>query len=210
MNRSFNDIALSVLNQIPPDSRFNAEDARRIVAHQELLLSLEPGLIRGFYDVLLAHAPFRAVFEEGERPAREETLRHWWRRTIGGPFDDEYWAWQALVGLVHVKRGVKNAMMIGMWRWLLAWLGDRLTGTVEADEARALLASFGRLSSTVQALTAESYMEHYLATLLRMTGFKQSLLDRLVGVEIDRLLNEKRDAWINSTLSRDRPTAPIH
>jgi hypothetical protein len=209
MNRSFDDIARTVLSQIPPVCRFSDKDARLISDYNSLLLTLEPELVQGFYDVLLAHEATRSVFAEGERPDREATLRHWWRRTVNGPFDDEYWAWQALVGLVHVKRGVKNAMMIGMWRWLLTWLGERLAGMLEEREAQELLDSFGRLASTVQALTAESYMEHYLATLLRMTGFKEALLKRLISVEIDRLLDEKREAWISTTVHSD-VRVPIH
>jgi hypothetical protein len=209
MNRSFDDIAQTVLSHIPPDCRFNDKDARLISDYKNLLLGLETELVQGFYDVLFSHVPTRELLVEGERPAREETLRHWWRRTVSGPFDDEYWAWQTLVGLVHVKRGVKNAMMMGMWRWMLSWLGERLSGMMEEREAHELLTSFGRLSSTVQALTAESYMEHYLATLLRMTGFKASLLNRLIGVEIDRLLDEKRQSWISSTMHPDIQ-APIH
>lgn len=39
-------------------------------------------VVQGFYDTLFAHPPTRAIFREGERPAREKTLRDWYLRTV--------------------------------------------------------------------------------------------------------------------------------
>lgn len=185
----------TILQQIPPCSRFSDEDSAVVLRHQALLLALEPDLVQGFYDTIYAHEPLRAVMQSDDRVAREGTLRQWWQRTITGPFDERYWTWQVLVGLIHVKRGVKNPMMMGMWAWLLTWLRERLTTSVTDSEALRILGSFERLAITVQALTSESYLEHYLKVLQRMTGFKPALLERLVQTEIDQLIAETKDAW---------------
>jgi hypothetical protein len=44
-------------------------------------------------------------------------LRDWWKRTIEGPVDEDYWAWQAYVGLIHVKRGWKGMREVSRVRW---------------------------------------------------------------------------------------------
>lgn len=181
-------ITRAILEQMPPIVRFRLDDAQLIMAHQQLLLGLEGKLVVGFYDTLFAHAPTKAIFKDGERPAREQTLRDWWRRTLSGPFDGNYWTWQALVGLIHVKRKVKNPMMIAMWGWLLQTLRQELGGQLPAGTLEPLLDSFTRLAATVQALTAESYLEHYIKALCEATGFEPELLDRLVSNEIDTLL----------------------
>ena len=189
----------TILDQLPPTSRFDEKDAALVLSHQQLLLGLESELVQGFYDTIYAHAPLRAVLASDDRSAREATLRQWWQRTVTGPFDERYWTWQVLVGLVHVKRGVKNPMMLGMWGWLLAWLRKTLATSLDESEATQVLVSFERLAVTVQALTSESYLEHYLKVLQQSTGFKPALLERLVNTEIDQLLAETRAAWNQSS-----------
>ena len=185
---SLADVAKDIFAQMPPATRFTDEDGRILFAYRKLLLSLESKVVQGFYDTLFAHPPTRAIFSDHERPAREHTLRTWWRRTVRGPFDDKYWEWQALVGLVHIKRKVKNPMMIGMWGWLLTTLDRELESQLSSTQAKQVMDSFKRLATTAQALTAESYLENYLAALCEATAFPPSLLNRFVETQVDDLL----------------------
>lgn len=189
---SLTDIANGIIAQMPPSTRFNDQDARLLFSHRKLLLSLESKLVQGFYDTLFAHPPTRAIFSDHERPAREQTLRTWWRRTIRGPFNDQYWEWQALVGLVHIKRKVKNPMMIGMWGWLLTILEGELEKQLNSTQVRQIMDSLKRLAATVQALTAESYLENYLAALCEATAFPLNLLERFVETQVDDFLKAAR------------------
>ena len=185
---SLADVAKDIFAQMPPATRFTDEDGRILFAYRKLLLSLESKVVQGFYDTLFAHPPTRAIFSDHERPAREHTLRTWWRRTVRGPFDDKYWEWQALVGLVHIKRKVKNPMMIGMWGWLLTTLDRELESQLSSTQAKQVMDSFKRLATTAQALTAESYLENYLAALCEATAFPPNLLNRFVETQVDDLL----------------------
>lgn len=182
------DMTKKILEQMPPSTRFSDADYLVVAKHRQVLLSLEEAVVQGFYDTLFAHAPTKAIFHEGERPAREQTLRDWWRRTLKGPFDDEYWTWQTFVGLIHIKRGVKNPMMIAMWGWALTTLRQGLQNQLSHDDLKQLMASLERLAATTQALTAESYLENYLTALTKSTGFSPMLLDRFVENEVDELL----------------------
>lgn len=185
-------ITNKIIQQMPPATRFNEADAQLIQAHSEQLLTLEEALVQGFYDTLYQHPTTSEIFDVDERAAREDTLRNWWQRTVNGSFDEHYWNWQALVGLIHVKRKVKNPMMIAMWGWILQTLKTELAAQMDAEALGQLHNSFVRLAATVQALTAESYLEHYKQALQQATGFKESLLERLVENEVDKLLEDTR------------------
>ncbi|MCB0035317.1 MAG: hypothetical protein KDE51_14895 [Anaerolineales bacterium] len=177
-----------IIGQMPPTTRFRQEDVKVIGAHKDFLLSLEDKIVAGFYDTLFNHAPTKAIFVEGERPDREQTLRNWWQRTLNGPFDASYWTWQTLVGLIHIKRKVKNPMMIAMWGWVLNTLRSELSQHCSAEEVTKVMDSFERLAATIQALTAESYLENYINALSTATGFNMELLQRMVNTEVEDLI----------------------
>ncbi|CAB4244665.1 Globin domain [Methylacidimicrobium sp. AP8] len=171
---------------MPPAARFTAEDEALLIRFAPSLAELEERLIRGFYDVLFGHPETARILSTGERSEREKALRRWWSRTLQGPFDARYWQWQAAVGLVHIRQNVTNPMMIGMWGWLLNALQGELLETLRLlpHEAARLMEAFHRLAATAQALTAESYLRHYLIVLSRSTGVSTELIDRLVAVEL--------------------------
>jgi hypothetical protein len=164
-------IAQEIWGQLPPTARFRPlEDAKVLARHAPLMETWTEELVKGFYDTLFGHPPTRAVFREGERPAREKTLRDWYLRTLRGPFNGQYFAWQALVGLVHVRRGVTNAMMASMWNWFTEQVAQRARQALPEEEARALEDAWRRLAFTVMALIAEEYLGAYLEALALSEG----------------------------------------
>ncbi|GLV49047.1 hypothetical protein TJA_21500 [Thermus sp. LT1-2-5] len=167
----FYQIAQEIWSQLPPSARFRPlEDGKVLARYAPLMEGWTEDLVQGFYDTLFGHPATRKVFREGERPAREKTLRDWYLRTLRGPFNGQYFAWQALVGLVHVRRGVTNAMMAAMWNWLVEEVGRRARGHLSLEEARALEDAWRRLAFTVMALIAEEYLEAYLEALALAKG----------------------------------------
>ena len=188
------DLTRAIIEKIPPVQRFGPQDAELLLKHATTLKALEDDLVKGFYDTIQSHPPMAAIIANGARSDREKTLRHWWQRTLNGPFDDKYWAWQSLVGMVHIKVGVKNPMMMGMWGWVVSWLQQQMrSGALgSTEQGLTILDSFGRLVMTAQALTAESYLSNYLETLIRTTGFKPALLERMASNEINRMIAEAR------------------
>ncbi|VVM07977.1 protoglobin domain-containing protein [Methylacidimicrobium tartarophylax] len=186
MSTSLAEITESILAQLPPSTRFSSEDEALLLRLAPALAPLEDLLAKGFYDTLFAHPPTSAVFSSGERAEREMALRRWWRRTLEGPFDARYWQWQAAVGLIHIRRGVSNPMMLAMWGWILNALQGALLERVKLppQEVARPMEALHRLAATVQALTAESYLHHYLLALSHSTGVSIDLVHRLVAVEL--------------------------
>jgi len=189
------ELTRSIIDSIPAQQRFSAADEALLMQHKAALLALEDELVKGFYDEIEANPSINALLGDGARAKREETLRRWWQRTLAGPIDDQYWAWQALVGVVHIKVGVKNPMMMGMWRWILARLRERVTADVVGSEEAVtqVMDCVERLALTTQAITAESFLLNYLETVIRLTGFKPALLERMFKTEINLVLAEARE-----------------
>jgi len=182
-------IAQEIWSQLPPQARFHpVEDGKVLARHRPFLEGLTEDLVQGFYDTLFAHPPTRAIFREGERPLREKTLRDWYLRTLAGPFNGQYFAWQALVGLVHARRGVTNAMMTGMWGWVTERVAQRAQEALPPEEARALEGAWRRLAFTVSALISEEYLDAYLEALAEALGREPQDFRRLAQEEAARLL----------------------
>ena len=181
-----------IIQQIPECVRFNDEDAQALIRNKEILLTLEDGLVAGFYDSVYGYDITRAVFTDDERPAREQTLREWYRRSLNGPFNDQYWQWQTFVGLVHIKRKVNNAMVSGMWGWILTYLSENALKHLDATEAFAVIKALHALQSSVMALISESYLRNMFVAVDKASGINEALLMRLVNMEIDEMLDDAR------------------
>ena len=188
------DIARAARDQLPPACRFTPEDALVISDHTQVLLALEKDVVKAFYDTLFAHGPTAAVFVEGERPDREITLVQWWRRTVIGPLDDRYFDWMAMVGLVHVIRGVSNPMMLAMAEFTVSFVAEKAAeAEIEKDDADRLVEAFRRLASTVGAIITCGYDQAVVAALYNVAGMPEALLRRLRNQEIAEALTIARE-----------------
>ena len=190
---SMRDIAREAMGQMPPGCQLQRSDGEIIARHRDLLLGLERELVTGFYDTLFAHGVTAAVFAEGERPTREDTLGAWWRRTVRGPLDDDYFAWMALVGLVHVIREVSNPMMLAMTEYVRTMVADQArTALADPHERGLLVDAFGRLASTVGAVITYAYDHAVASALFEVAGMPAPLLRRLRNAEVAAALKAAR------------------
>lgn len=191
---SVTEIARQAVEQMPPACRFRPEDAQVIYEHKELLLGLEREVVQGFYDTVYGHGPTAAIFVEGERPDREATLSHWWRRTVNGPLNDQYFAWMATVGLVHVLRGVQNPMMLAMTDWTVGVLADNVAhAAIGQTDGERLVEAFRRLASTVGAIITLGYDQAVVDALYNVAGMPEALLRRLRDQEVASALERARE-----------------
>lgn len=177
------EIARQAMEEIAQEARFRPEDHQVLLKHKDKLLAITDDLIKTFYDSLFATPSTRKVFHEGERPEREKTLRDWWKRTIEGPVDEDYWAWQAYVGLLHVKRAVTNPMMLAQ-AFLIKNVVRRNVNEPEVLEA------MNRLLGTVAAIIAYSYEKVQLLSIEETTGIGQDLVRTNVRLGVEKLLED--------------------
>ncbi|MGQ9735644.1 MAG: protoglobin domain-containing protein [Thermaceae bacterium] len=186
--------AQAIFDQLPPEARFRFEDGKTIAQHRDFLLSLGGGIVKGFYNTLFAHPTTRRIFREGERPRLEKTLAHWWRRTVEGPFNAQYFAWQTLVGLVHLSRGVTSAMMTSMWGFIVDYVAERAKEALGEEEARRLEKAIRRLGITVTALIGEGYLQAHLEALSQKLEKSLEDLIAIARGETEELLRKMRSA----------------
>jgi len=177
------EIARQAIEDMALEARFRPEDHQVLLKHKDKLLALTDELVKTFYDTLFATPSTRKVFHEGERPAREKTLVDWWQKTVEGPVDEEYWAWQAYVGLIHVKRVVTNPMMMGQ-----AFMIEDLVRTHLDDPEVA--GAIRRLMATVAAIIAYGYEKAQLLSIEETTGISQELIKTNVRVGVEKLLED--------------------
>lgn len=186
-------LAERAIEEMPPVSRLRAQDSETIGRHQDALLALETDLIRGFYDTVYGHPNTAAVFTGDERHDREQTLSEWWRRTVSGPLDEDYFAWMALVGLVHVIRRVSNPMMLSMVNYVRQSVVDQSQAwPIDPADRHALAGAFGRLSAQVGAVITYSYDHAVVDALFNAAGMPPALLERLRDQEVSSTLSQAR------------------
>jgi hypothetical protein len=182
------EIRKEIMNLIPPATRFSAADAAVIARHRDLLASWGPEIVKSFYDVLYQHAPTAAVFKDGERPAREDTLANFWRRVLEGPIDDKFFDWMTFVGLVHVLRKVKNPMMLAAWSHIMREINTRAATQLDPAARAELDESFTRLGATITSLVADTYLKG----IAEATGTSLALLETLASQQAEDLVAQAR------------------
>lgn len=193
---SIQEITARIIADMPAQTRFGADDAKVIAKHRVLLLQLEDTITQGFYDVLYSHPQTYEILKNDDRSNRENVLRTWWGETLSGRFDDPYWEWQVIVGLVHIKHKVSNPMLISMWGWLLKTLNNELKTKLPEAEHTEVMNAFGRLAATIQALTAESVLVNNMKAITDATGFNTKLLSRLVVMQIDGMIMQSKESYL--------------
>lgn len=176
-----------ILRDCLPQTAITDADRSTIAEHRDFLLGIEDALVQMFYDTLYAHGATAAVFIDGERPAREATLRDWWGRTVTTPLDDRYLTWMALVGVVHIRRKVTNPMMLTMFNLVAEFVHRAALAELGAERAERLRQAFSHLAATVTSVISESYTKGYLHALQNLAGLDPKLVDRMLLIEVREL-----------------------
>jgi hypothetical protein len=187
-----NQMVDSILATIVPAALPRPEDHETLARNRAWLLGMENELVALFYDTLYAYPVTATVFVDGERPDREQTLRGWWQRTVGAPIDMEYFRWMAFVGIVHIKRGVTNPMMLSMLQVVSEHVVVVARIALGEAEAVKLQQAFARISTTVGSIISEAYTIGYLGALEDLAGLDPKLTARMLAMEVKRIEAEGR------------------
>lgn len=184
-----------ILSEMVPEARVTEADEATLGHNLSFLLGIEDVLIERFYDALFAHRQTAAVFDLDERAAREQTLRTWWRRTVSGPLDSGYWSWMGLVGVVHIRRGVRNPMMLSMMAFVQDVVQhEAVAADLPPEQVEALRLAFSHVASTASAVISESYTQSYVGALQALGGLNPKLLANMLSIEIQAIEDSGRAA----------------
>lgn len=176
-----------IVRMVSQLTSFEPADGERIHQHRDLLLSWIDEIVQAFYDRVFSCAESAAIFHSDERPAREKTLAAWLVRTFSEPIDEDYWAWQWYVGLIHIKRRVSNPMMISMMAQIQTLVDRKAIAALGTEEGMALASSLHKVNAIVTALVSEGYTIGSMEAIARSTGMSIDL----VKINIDTVIDDQ-------------------
>jgi len=114
--------------------------------------------VKMFYDILFENAHTRVVFREGERPAREETIRIWYLQVVSGEFDEQFWLAQWQVGKRHIERRIFNSYMLGMMHQTQRFFLEKCMATFEREQGLNVFNAFKRVTDIAAGIIVEGYL----------------------------------------------------
>ena len=142
-------------------TKFSDDDRRVLQEAAGQTQSWVDEFVRMFYDTLFAFPFTRDVFHEGERPAREQTMRVWYLRITSGELDDQFWEDQWQVGLRHINRQVLNSYMFGMMHRVHQFFLDKCLTHFGPEKGLRIFQAFKRVTDITSGLIAEGYHSTY-------------------------------------------------
>ncbi len=148
--------------------------------------------VQAFYDTLYSYESTATVFKEGERSDREETLRQWYLTVTSGEIDEEFWKGQWIAGLVHIPRHVVNPFMIGIMSRVQQLFLKKCIQELDPSQAVKVFVAFKRTTDVITGLIAEGYFSSYVTAMERIGGLRRSLVDRMMAIEIKKIIAEFR------------------
>lgn len=191
-----------ILQNIPVFMRPTLEDGIILRRYSDFFTRYETTVIKGFYDLIYSDPEAHAHITGMTRQQRESILQEWYRVTMSAGFDDLYWNWQALMGIVRVKHNVPNSAVLSMWSWIMNFLQERLLAELPAQEAQQVIHILHKLHATVCGLIIESFIYTRQEALTRASGLNERILGRLVNIEIDQLVKQGQSLVAEQTQLR--------
>jgi len=179
-----------VLRDLMVLTGFSKDDALVLRATSEVTLGWKDELAQAFYDLLFSYEPTAKVFREGERPARELSLKSWYEDVVKGNFTESFWRKQWLVGLIHIARQVTNPYMLGAMSRTQQLFLHKCLEHFEPAKAEEVYGAFKRASDVIAGIITEGYFQNYMSAMHRVAGFREKLIVRMLDLEIKQMLQD--------------------
>lgn len=171
---------------------YTDEDAATLKAVWDTTQAWKEEMTQLFYDTLYSYTATKAVFREGERPSREDTLRNWYDHVANGQIDEKFWQWQWFVGLVHIPRGITNPFMLGIMSRVQQAFLVKCLAAFDQQQAVAVYHAFKRVTDVIAGLIAEGYFQSYIGAVENATGQSKALIARQVDFAVGDMLATAR------------------
>ncbi len=98
------------------------------------------------------------------------------------------------VGIVHIRRGVKNPMMVSITTLVRDLVRRRARAALDPAEVDRLDLAMSHLIGTIVALISESYTQGYIGALQNLAGLDPRLTARMLDIEVKDLESRGRAA----------------
>jgi hypothetical protein len=95
--------------------------------------------------------------------------------------------WMTFVGVVHIRRRVKNPMMVSAMTVISDHVHQRARAELDADAVEKLQTAFSHLTTTIISLISESFTQSYIGALRNLAGLDENLTSRMLAIEVKDL-----------------------
>jgi hypothetical protein len=172
---------------------FTQRDRDLLQEEMEIIIEWIPEIVKDFFDTVYECPETRAIFMEGERGRLEKTLTAWIFDILSGYEDSEFWEYQWVIALVHMKRQVKNIHVAGMMNRIQQVVLVRCQETFDPDKAVQVFSAFLRITGITTALIVECYtelQEFITAEGLESVGVRSRIVARIRQRKLDSMMTE--------------------
>jgi hypothetical protein len=147
-------------------TQFSAEDLQVLQESATHTALWSDQFAQSFYDSLYSYPTTKVMFHEGERPAREKTIRDWYLRITSGKLDDNFWNDQWDTGTHHIKRHVHNSYIVGMMNFTQQFFLERCLAEFSVEKGQKVYLSLKRTTDIALGLITEGYHTVYAVGLV--------------------------------------------
>lgn len=145
-----------------------------------------------FYDAILSYTPTADFFPGGNHASHERYLHRWYLQAASGDYSDSFWKSQWVVGLVHIRKHVSNPFMFGTMSRIQQMFLSKCLHNLPLADAEKLFGAFKRVTDVIAGLVAEAYFLNYVGALEDVAGFRKSLVEQMMTLEINKRLVQAR------------------
>lgn len=172
---------------------FTQRDRDLLQEEMELIIEWIPDIVKDFFDTVYECQETRTIFEEGERGRLEKTLTAWIFDILSGYDDSEFWEYQWVIALVHMKRQVKNIHVAGMMNRIQQVVLLKCQESFDPDKAVRVFSAFLRITGVTTALIVECYtelQEFITEKGLESVGVRSGIVARIRQKKLDAMMLE--------------------
>ncbi|NOY00695.1 MAG: hypothetical protein GXP30_13345 [Verrucomicrobia bacterium] len=172
---------------------YSLDDEQILQEASETLLACSQEVVTEFYDVLFEYELTAEIFTKlnQDRAVREKTLLQWYESLVNGQYDDQFWTWHWLVGLIHIQHDVEHVYVMSMFNRLQTIVTKKAFESFEEASAEKVILAFCRIMGCLAALVVESYHQEYLSA-VNTAGLKGTVLKRMISMEVKDKIQEYR------------------
>lgn len=180
-----------VLEQVKSITGFTIEDEQLIQNAAKDLLPHSQEIAADFYEILLAYEPVAAIFEklDADGDFCNKKLVRWIESLLKGQYDDRFWTWHWVVGLVHVQYNLDHAYIMTLFAQLQKILLKRAFRTFRETSAKDVTLALLNLTNCLSALAFKAYLLEYREA-IEASGMKESVLNRMISMEVKNKLKK--------------------
>ena len=192
------DASVERVNDILEDVKvllnYSEEDLQILQSYSTTLQSWADEIIEEFYKVLLKDDRAKRIIEENNIDLNrlKAANKRWYLQIVSGEIDENFFLYSFFVGLVHIRYGVDNHLMIFMADVLRRKFLELALKNFDKEEAFKIYQSFSKIVAAFVGMTVEGYIFMLQKAFLDILGMKPELVQRLLTMELEQTLKSFR------------------